>query len=757
MKTIIPFHRLLAGLLPLIVATTAVGQDESADGEDTASGSIFELEPATVVGSKENIDFLPGSAAYIDTGDIRDQGYDDINRVVQRVPGVYFREEDGYGNFANLSLRGANSSRSSKVTMMEDGVLTSPAPYSAPAAYYTPTTGRMSGIEILKGSSQILYGPETTGGVINYLSTPIPQGRTGYIRSTYGTDNDVRIHAYYGDAVETPHGRVDYLFENYFRRTDGFKTIEERPGFNAGDDTGFTKNEPMFKVGWEPNTPNFQRLEFKIGYTDFDANETYLGVSNEDFNRRPYRRYAASRFDGIISNQTRTSLSHIIEPTPDLRLTTTAYYNKFNRNWSRLDGVSLDGISFGDPAVAIGEGTDLLDVLRGDREGFFKVGHNDRSYASYGIQNRLEYVFETGVLDHRIDAGIRLHEDYARRFHEGTIHTQDNNGAITDSQPVDPNVHTGNVSRRREEARAIAIFIQDRIGYEQWAFTPGIRYEHVRFKFRDGPNSGKDSLDTIAPGASLSYNHTENLTFFTGLHRGISMPGPRAHINNGIKEETTLSYELGTRYNNQRGFRTEVIFFYTDFDDLIVAESIGSGTVTGNAGKATSYGIEALAVYDPGIAHNWGFGNPNSLSITWTDATLDSDTTSADPGSIFSGGQKGDRLPYIPRYSISAGTGLEFSRISFYLDASYLPSMYATANNSRESVNPITGDPDARFGKIDDRLLLDISVHYKLTENAKAVAGIHNLLDEKYMVSRLPYGPRPGQPITAHIGLEVFF
>ncbi|HLS27200.1 MAG TPA: hypothetical protein VK041_01005, partial [Opitutales bacterium] len=83
--------------------------------------------------------------------------------------------------------------------------------------------------------------------------------------------------------------------------------------------------------------------------------------------------------------------------------------------------------------------------------------------------------------------------------------------------------------------------------------------------------------------------------------------------------------------------------------------------------------------------------------------------------------------------------------------------MYATANNSRESVNPITGDPDARFGKIDDRLLLDISVHYKLTENASAVAGIHNLLDEKYMVSRLPYGPRPGQPITAHIGLEVFF
>lgn len=57
--------------------------------------------------------------------------------------------------------------------------LAAPAPYSAPAAYYFPNVARMEAVEVLKGSSQVQYGPFTTGGAINLVSTPIPNNLSG--------------------------------------------------------------------------------------------------------------------------------------------------------------------------------------------------------------------------------------------------------------------------------------------------------------------------------------------------------------------------------------------------------------------------------------------------------------------------------------------------------------------------------------------------------------------------------------------------
>jgi len=43
------------------------------------------------------------------------------------------------------------------------------------ASYYHPPIDRFERIEILKGSEQIRFGPQTAGGVVNYI-TPVPSG-----------------------------------------------------------------------------------------------------------------------------------------------------------------------------------------------------------------------------------------------------------------------------------------------------------------------------------------------------------------------------------------------------------------------------------------------------------------------------------------------------------------------------------------------------------------------------------------------------
>ena len=138
-----------------------------------------ELEEITIIGSQESVREIAGTGAIIGSAQIRDELATDVNQLLKTIPGTYIREEDGYGLRPNIGIRGATSERSAKITLMEDGVLIAPAPYAAPAAYYFPTLSRMHVVEVLKGASQLRYGPQTTGGVINLVSTPIPETASG--------------------------------------------------------------------------------------------------------------------------------------------------------------------------------------------------------------------------------------------------------------------------------------------------------------------------------------------------------------------------------------------------------------------------------------------------------------------------------------------------------------------------------------------------------------------------------------------------
>ena len=745
---------------------------------------IISLQEFEVIGSKENVFSLSGSGTYLEADDLLLLQQDDINRILRQATGVYIREEDGYGLFPNISLRGVDTTRSGKLTIMEDGVLTAPATYSAPSAYYTPTAGRMSGIEILKGSSQINHGPHTTGGVINYLSTPIPDRneKGGLLNIAYGSDNEIRVNGHMGDTVSTEAGDLGYLIEIYHRQTDGFKTIEGTGDYTGPDDTGFNRTDYMFKGSWEPETARYNYFEFKIGYMDLQANETYLGLAAEDFKIDPYRRYAASRNDVINTNHTQLHLRHIIELSPEARLVTTTYYNKFHRNWFKLHDIrDIDtdgnGITQGDEdsleaapvrsstssALAGNINGQALEVLKGQRAGKLRIRNNNRDYYMAGIQTKLDYEFDSGLLQHNLELGFRFHQDRIRRFQWHNLILQDSEGNFT----ADKRSANGSDGNRRQKTQAFAFYLNDKITAGAWTLTPGIRYESLDYAFTDfttdGTNlpitSGVSSLDIVASGLGITYRKSDNFMFFGNYHRGFSVPSPRNHARNGRVEETSDAFELGTRFNSERGVYGEIVFFHTRFDDLIVIDNIG-GAGTGeseNVGTVNSSGIEAHISFDPGIINGWGFRNPYSIAFTYTDATLDGDANSEDVESIFAGGRDGNEVPYIPDFIISFTAGLETNKFRAYLNASYADETFTSATNSSLEINPNTGNGDARFGNTDSYFVVDVSAHYELFENMEIFASVNNLFETVYISSRHPHGARPGAPRLARFGVQYKF
>lgn len=313
----------LSLLLMLAAADAAVAQTQ-----DEAQSRL--REEILVTGGKDNIRTMAGSATLIDEETIQQFDFTSVNELLANVPGVYIRYEDGYGLRPNIGIRGATSDRSQKITLMEDGILISPAPYSAPAAYYVPNVNRMAAVEVFKGPAAIAYGPHTVGGAMNMATQPVPASRSGQLQLTYGSHNYHKERLVYGNSGK----RLGYQIDVMRYGADGFKELDN------GQDTGFARNDFNAKLQWrsDENAAIAQTVQVKLGYADEASDETYLGLTDEDFADNPNRRYNASALDQFDSEHTQVHVLHAVDFANGWTLNNKAYVNRFDRSWNKFDG-----------------------------------------------------------------------------------------------------------------------------------------------------------------------------------------------------------------------------------------------------------------------------------------------------------------------------------------------------------------------------------------------------------------------------------
>ena len=721
------------------------GKAEAAsEGAGSPPDSTRLFEALLVVGEAEAVSRVPGSAHVITRDDLDRQQYSDVHRILRQVPGVNILDEDGYGLRPNIGIRGTGVDRSQKITLLEDGVLIAPAPYAAPSAYYSPTAGRMEGFEVRKGSSSIRQGPYTNGGALNYLSTGIPGALAARVDLAAGDDAYRRAHAWAGDSGE----RYGWLVESYRLSTDGFKRLD------GGGATGFDLEDHLAKVRWSsrPGARTFQAVEIKAGKVEQAGDETYLGLTREDFDRNPYRRYAASAGDNITTDHEQLQLSYFLQPSDRLSLTATVYDNAFFRNWFKLEKVGGTGVA--EVLARPGEFAGLLAVLRGDADsapGDLRVRHNRRSYSSRGAQAVLSWRLDRAASTHELELGVRLHEDQEDRFQEEDLFQMLDGRRVLNEIGI-----PGSQANRIADARALAFFVQDTLSSGRWTFTPGLRVERIDLSRRDyGPadpdRSGADlqvranDLTEVIPGLGIAYAVGESSSLFLGIHRGFSPPGPGS--TSGVDAEESVNYELGWRHRDG-DLSAEIIGFFNDYDNLLGNDTVSTGGGgTGdqfNGGAVEVRGVEAALGID--LARGARLSAPLRLAYVYTAAEFRSTfaTSFADWAPLV---RRGDELPYIAEHQLHAGVSLEGSRWGVHLDASYSDEM-----RTRAGSGPI---PAAE--SIESHLVFDLRAEVRLSDGLRLWGQLLNATDEVYVAARRPAGLRPGRPRAALFGISYGF
>ncbi|HMO81582.1 MAG TPA: TonB-dependent receptor plug domain-containing protein [Pyrinomonadaceae bacterium] len=681
-----------------------------------------------VAGSQAALDEVPGAVERLDRHTLENSRVFSFSEALRKISGLNLREEEGFGLRVNIGIRGTNPTRSTKVLLLEDGIPLGFAPYGDNASYYHPPVERYSELEVLKGSGQIVYGPQTIGGVVNYI-TPDPSKKPRFALKLAGGSRDFLNGSVSGSGT--------------IRRTGIFANYTRKQGKGSRENISSELNDISTKVVQTLNQSN--ALTFKFSYYGEDSNTTYSGLTTAEYAADP--RQNPFRNDFFFADRYGLSLSHSAVLSPSLVLTTTAYSNRFARDWWRQSSnsnqrpnrlnVDPDCLSMADLNTTCGNEGRL------------------RKYGTHGIAPQLTFQYRAGTdLRGELKTGFRVHWETQDRRQE--------NGDLPSSRSGVPS----EINRR--DNFALSGFVQNRFVFGSFAVTPGIRFEQIDIERRnlllDPIAVGKTSVREVIPGVGVAYSGLPRTTIFAGVHRGFSPPRAEDIINNtgGVIElepERSWNYEAGVRSIPVKGIGIEATFFRLDYENQIVPASLagGVGAILTNGGQTLQQGFEISGRLDTDrlfpSRHNFFVRTAitwlptaefrgERFSTTTSSALLDIYCPAARRASATSCSVSGNRLPYVPEGLVTTSVGYSHAKgFQAFIENVYIGSQFGDDLNA----NSPTGN--GQIGKIGSQTYWNATANYHV-ESIRTTFFVSgkNLFDRTFIVDRsrgiLPSGPR---------------
>lgn len=561
-----------------------------------------------------------------------------LREALNRIPGVNAPENSGTGSHdlaLNLGIRGLNPRLASRSTILMDGIPVPFAPYGQPQLSLAPVSlGNMDAIDVVRGGGAVRYGPQSVGGVINFVTRAIPQD----FGIAAGVEGQLSPSSSQHNPKETHNLMVGGTADNGFGAAVLYSGVR---GSDWRQHSDTRIDDIMLKSKYAPNdVHSFNSL---LQYYDGEA-DMPGGLSREDYDAD---RWQSTRpYDRFWGRRKLASLGYQFQPDSQ---------HKFN---------------------LLGFYTETL------RSGYLEQGKiltlSPRTYWVRGIEPRYSQSFMLGSSAHEVGVGYRYVNEST---HELRYYTPTESGQLpSNSSPYDRDIRSG--------TQAHAWYLDDKIDLGNWTITPGMRFEHIQ-SHQD--NSTKHTYTDVSYNASLPalnvlYHLTDSWNIYANTEGSFgtvqySQIG-KAVQSGDVEPEKARTWELGTRYDDG-ALTAEVGLFMINFSNQYDSNQTDD-TVTAR-GKTRHTGLETQARYDLG-----------TLTPKLDDVFVYTSYAYVNAKIIEHGDTYGNQVPFSPKQKGTLGVDYKPGNWTFNLNSDFQSSQFAdNANtvqeNSSGSIGRIPG------------------------------------------------------------------
>lgn len=677
------------------------------------------ITTSTLAGTSEALERTAGSFQTVDREQLEQSRVFNFSEALRKIPGVNVRDEEGFGLRPNISIRGTNPTRSTKVLLLEDGIPLAYAPYGDNASYYHPPVERFESIEVLKGSGQIEYGPVTVAGVVNYITPNPPSKPTFSLKLTGGNRNFFNGNAQFGGT---------------FGSTGLILNFNRKQGAGARENVRSGVNDFSTKVVQTLSDRNI--LIVKYSYLKEDSRVTYSGLTLAEYNANPRQNPFLNDYFNAFRQG--FSLSHTVVLSSKMNLTTNFFTNYFSRDWWRQSSNSAQRPNRLNLDADCRSMADLNTTC--GNEGRL------RDYRNFGIEPRFNANFDVGSVRNDLNIGFRFYSETQNRMQKNGDLPNSRDGVI-----VENNFRSNS---------AVSGFVQNRFVWKDFALTTGVRIENIRYKRENRliNASGKTELKQIIPGFGITYNLFGNTTIFAGVHRGFAPPRTEDIISNtgGVIElnpELSWNYEIGLRTRPVRGFSLDTTFFRTDYLNQIVPASIagGIGAAFTNGGKTLHQGIEVSSRIDTSNFFKTAFNIYLQANYTNLLTAEFSGVRNSSISGFTNVSVSGNRLPYAPKQTFNASLGFAYQNLDVFVENNFISRQFS------DDLNSIDANANGQRGAIPSQIYWNATANYR-AEKLKSVffLTVKNIFDKTFIVDR-SRGILPSSPRLLQAGVKISF